>query len=144
MFIPHTAQEQKEMLARIGVSSVRELLEIPAGLLYPKLNLPAALTEPELAAHIKALGAENKPQGIEPVAARHCPRHFGERRQLRLDLLAKLSVEIPAFVEDAVYFRLNRLSVGLVDNPKRQKFVLLHFLLFAVEHFSPIILPSES
>lgn len=61
MFIPHTAQEQKEMLARIGVSSVRELLEIPAGLLYPKLNLPAALTEPELAAHIKALGAENKP-----------------------------------------------------------------------------------
>ena len=50
------------MLAAVGVSSVKELLnKIPADLLYPNFNLPAALTEQQLTAHIHALAAKNKP-----------------------------------------------------------------------------------
>ena len=62
MFIPNTPLDQKEMLAKIGVSSVKELLaQIPQDLLYPVLNLPQALTEQELTAHIHALAEKNKP-----------------------------------------------------------------------------------
>lgn len=62
MFIPNTPENRKEMLAKIGVSSVTELLaQIPQDLLYPVLDLPKALTEPELAAHVRALAAKNKP-----------------------------------------------------------------------------------
>lgn len=62
MFIPNTPEDRKEMLAKIGVSSVTELLaQIPQDLLYPVLDLPKALTEPELAAHVRALAAKNKP-----------------------------------------------------------------------------------
>lgn len=62
MFTPHTAQDEKEMLDVIGVSSVKELLKkIPAELLYPKFNLPAALTEQSLTDHMHALAAQNKP-----------------------------------------------------------------------------------
>ncbi len=62
MFIPNTPEDQKEMLAKIGVSSVRDLLvQIPQDLLYPALDLPKALTEQELSAHMHALAAENKP-----------------------------------------------------------------------------------
>lgn len=62
MFTPNTPEDQKEMLAKIGVSSVRDLLaQIPQELLYPALDLPKALTEQELSAHMHALAAENKP-----------------------------------------------------------------------------------
>ena len=62
MFIPHTEQDRQEMLQKIGVSSVKELLsQIPQDLLYPALDLPRALTEQELTEHIKALSARNKP-----------------------------------------------------------------------------------
>lgn len=62
MFIPNTPEDQKEMLAKIGVSSVRDLLkQIPQDLLYPALDLPKALTEQELSSHMHALAAENKP-----------------------------------------------------------------------------------
>ena len=62
MFTPHTKQDEQEMLAQVGVSSVKELLsKIPADLLYPKYNLPAALTEQQLTAHMHALAAKNKP-----------------------------------------------------------------------------------
>ena len=62
MFTAHTTQDEKEMLETVGVSSLNELLsQIPAGLLYPKYNLPAALTEQALTAHIRALAAKNKP-----------------------------------------------------------------------------------
>ncbi len=62
MFTPHTAQDEKEMLDEVGVSSVKELLnKIPAELLYPKYNLPAALTEQALTAHLHALASQNKP-----------------------------------------------------------------------------------
>ena len=62
MFTPHTKQDEKEMLNAVGVSSIKELLaNIPAELLYPKYNLPTALTEQHLTAHLHALAAKNKP-----------------------------------------------------------------------------------
>ena len=62
MFTPHTKQDEQEMLSAVGVSSVKELLnKIPADLLYPNYNLPAALTEQQLTAHMHNLAAKNKP-----------------------------------------------------------------------------------
>ncbi len=62
MFIANTKENQKEMLAKIGVSSLQELLaQIPSDFLYPSLNLPKALTEAELTAHLHELAAKNKP-----------------------------------------------------------------------------------
>ncbi len=62
MFIPHTSQDREEMLQKIGVSSVKELLsKIPQELLYPALGLPKALTEQELSAHVRELAARNQP-----------------------------------------------------------------------------------
>ena len=62
MFTSTTPETEKEMLDTIGVSSVKELLaQIPQQFLYPTLNLPPALTEAELTAHIRALAAKNKP-----------------------------------------------------------------------------------
>lgn len=61
MFISNTPENKREMLAKTGVSSVQELLaQIPRNLLYPALDLPQALTEQELTAHIAALGAKNR------------------------------------------------------------------------------------
>lgn len=62
MFTSTTPETEKEMLDTIGVPSVKELLaQIPQQFLYPTLNLPKALTEAELTAHIRALAAKNKP-----------------------------------------------------------------------------------
>ena len=62
MFTPHTSKDEQEMLDAIGVPSIHALLQkIPADLLYPKYNLPAALTEQQLTAHMHALAAKNKP-----------------------------------------------------------------------------------
>ena len=62
MFTPHTKKDEQEMLDAIGVDSVRALLQkIPAEFLYPKYNLPAALTEQQLTAHMHTLAAKNKP-----------------------------------------------------------------------------------
>lgn len=62
MFTPHTTQDKKEMLAKIGVQNVQELLaQIPQQLLYPALDLPHALSEAELTAHMHDLAAKNKP-----------------------------------------------------------------------------------
>jgi len=62
MFIANTKENQKEMLEKIGVSSIEELLQqIPSGFLHPSLDLPAALTEAELTTHLRDLAAKNKP-----------------------------------------------------------------------------------
>ena len=61
MFTANTQEDQKAMLAKIGVSSVKELLaQIPEEFLYPALELPRALTEQELTAHVHELAAKNK------------------------------------------------------------------------------------
>ena len=56
-----TADEQQQMLDRIGVDSLKVLLEqIPAELqLHRPLDLPPALTELDLEQHLKALAARN-------------------------------------------------------------------------------------
>lgn len=62
MFTPHTPEDKKEMLAKIGAANVQELLaQIPQELLYPALDLPQALSEAELTAHVHTLAAKNKP-----------------------------------------------------------------------------------
>ncbi len=62
MFIPHTKEDQQAMLAQIGVKDMKGLLaQIPEQFLYPALDLPKALTEAELTAHVRGLAAKNKP-----------------------------------------------------------------------------------
>lgn len=62
MFTPTTQEDKKEMLQKIGVSSIEELLQqIPSQFLHPAFDLPRALTEAELTAHLHELAAKNKP-----------------------------------------------------------------------------------
>jgi glycine dehydrogenase subunit 1 len=62
-FTPHTDAEVSEMLATIGVSSIDELFSaIPEMFkVQGRLNLPAAMTEPEVLSFMKALAARNRP-----------------------------------------------------------------------------------
>ncbi len=62
-YIPNTDSDRAAMLKRIGVKSFDELLvNVPEGArIKAPLNLPAALSEPELEAEIAALAAENSP-----------------------------------------------------------------------------------
>jgi len=61
-YAPNTPDDQKAMLARIGVSSIEELFaNIPAELrLRRDLAIPAALGEMELEQHIKRLASRNR------------------------------------------------------------------------------------
>ena len=62
MFIPNTKEDQTAMLSKIGAKDIKELLaQIPEKFLYPALDLPKALTEQELTAHVRELAAKNKP-----------------------------------------------------------------------------------
>ena len=62
MYSPHTAADRAEMLRAIGVASLDELVgQIPASLRAGGYAWPAALAEPELMAHARALAAKNKP-----------------------------------------------------------------------------------
>ena len=48
MFIPHTEKEKEEMLQSIGVNDLSELFaDVPLKYRFPKLNIPAGLTEME-------------------------------------------------------------------------------------------------
>ena len=60
-YLPHTSEDRKEMLAAIGVNAVDDLFaDIPADLrLNRQLELPEAMSEPELAAHLAALAGRN-------------------------------------------------------------------------------------
>lgn len=61
-YIPHTDADRREMLATIGVDSVDELFrEIPANLKVEAgaLNLPPALDEPKLMAHLAEMAKKN-------------------------------------------------------------------------------------
>src|SRR5688572_13953810 len=58
----NTPDDQQQMLAAIGVASLDELFEmVPADLrLSRDLNIPPALTELELTAHLSQLAAANR------------------------------------------------------------------------------------
>ncbi len=60
-YIPATEAEREEMLKTVGVSSVEELFaDIPAAVrLKRPLQLPPALSEPELMAHMRTLAEAN-------------------------------------------------------------------------------------
>jgi glycine dehydrogenase subunit 1 len=61
-YVPHTLEDEREMLATIGVDSIDALFrEIPDNLrVQPgSLNLPPALSEPQLMAHLTELAAKN-------------------------------------------------------------------------------------
>lgn len=61
-YIPHTEQDRQAMLEVIGAASIEELFrEIPANLrIAPgSLNIPSALDEPRLFAHLQELSARN-------------------------------------------------------------------------------------
>ena len=61
-YIPHTESDRREMLATIGVQSIDELFrEIPENLRVApgSLNLPPALDEPKLMAHLMELSKKN-------------------------------------------------------------------------------------
>jgi glycine dehydrogenase subunit 1 len=61
-YVPHTEQDCREMLATIGVAEISDLFrEIPANLrLEPgELDLPPALDEPSLLAHLREISRRN-------------------------------------------------------------------------------------
>jgi glycine dehydrogenase subunit 1 len=64
-FTPHTAEDRRLMLARIGVASVEELFAgIPASIrLNRPLNLPEPLSEPEAVTELSRLSAANTGSG---------------------------------------------------------------------------------
>ncbi len=75
MFTPHTEEDKKIMLQKIGATSIEELFaQVPAELLHPQLNLPQALTENELTRHLKELAAKNKP--LANFIGAGCEEHF--------------------------------------------------------------------
>ncbi len=58
-FIPHTAEQRKEMLAAIGLSMDELFGDIPAGLMAKSLNLPHGLSEQEVRARLADLAGKN-------------------------------------------------------------------------------------
>ena len=62
-YFPHTESDIAEMLGRIGVSSLDDLYaEIPEGIRFDKeYNLKKSMSEDEVRAYFKSLGAQNRP-----------------------------------------------------------------------------------
>ena len=60
-YLPHTAEDRAEMLAAIGVKSAEDLYaDLPASIrLHRDLNLPAPLSEAEVARKFAKLAAAN-------------------------------------------------------------------------------------
>ncbi|MDQ4028276.1 MAG: glycine dehydrogenase, partial [Actinomycetota bacterium] len=56
-FLPHTASDDESMLDSIGVAAIEDLFEpVPAGVrLNGPLDVPTALSEPELLDHLGSL-----------------------------------------------------------------------------------------
>lgn len=59
-YVPHTEQDREKMLAAIGIDSVEQLFEVvPPPVRFPKLDLPLALSEMDLVAHLRDLSEKN-------------------------------------------------------------------------------------
>ncbi len=67
-YLPHSASDREDMLARIGVSHIDELFADvpPALLLKDTLDLPRRKTEPQVARHLGKLAARNVAAGSVP------------------------------------------------------------------------------
>ncbi|MFQ3567498.1 MAG: aminomethyl-transferring glycine dehydrogenase subunit GcvPA [Aggregatilineales bacterium] len=60
-YIPHTDAERQQMLDAIGATTIEDLFEaVPAAHRFPPLNLPAPLSEVEIAAELQALAEANE------------------------------------------------------------------------------------
>lgn len=60
-YLPHTTEDIKIMLDRIGVADLADLfLDIPPDQRFPQLDLPPSLSEPEAAAHLRSLAKQNR------------------------------------------------------------------------------------
>jgi glycine dehydrogenase subunit 1 len=61
MYIPHTDTDREAMLAAIGIGKLEDLFkDVPAKVRFPKLNLPPALTEMEVAAELQNIALANE------------------------------------------------------------------------------------
>ncbi len=66
-YSPHTDADRAAMLERIGVRSVDPLLAaVPKDAQYPKMGVPAGMSEAEVQAHLEKLAALNRPAGSGP------------------------------------------------------------------------------
>ncbi len=63
-YIPHTDVERQQMLSTIGVTTIEDLFEaVPASYRFPKLDLPAPMSEMEVIAEMQALAEANEHAG---------------------------------------------------------------------------------
>lgn len=63
-YIPHTEQDRQQMLAAIGVTTIEDLFDaVPPSHRFPKLNMPEAMSEMEIAAELQALADANDHAG---------------------------------------------------------------------------------
>ena len=66
-YIPNTEQEQAEMLATLGLTSIDQLFhDIPDGFRNPTLDLPSPLSELEIHQELGALASKNRALGSGP------------------------------------------------------------------------------
>jgi len=60
VYIPHTEEERQQMLAAIGVNHIEDLFkDVPEKHRYPKLGLPAPLSEMEVLQELQDLAESN-------------------------------------------------------------------------------------
>jgi glycine dehydrogenase subunit 1 len=63
-YIPHSDAERQQMLAAIGVTTIEDLFEaVPAAHRFPRLDLPAPLSEMDVVAELQALAEANEHAG---------------------------------------------------------------------------------
>jgi len=63
-FTPHTPEDISAMLAAIGANDVAELFAtIPVALRDPSIDLPRAMSEPDVVRHVEELAWRNSPAG---------------------------------------------------------------------------------
>ncbi|MCB9453160.1 MAG: aminomethyl-transferring glycine dehydrogenase subunit GcvPA [Anaerolineaceae bacterium] len=63
-YIPHTDAERQQMLSAVGVTTIEDLFEaVPASHRFPKLDLPAPLSEMEMMAELQAMAEADEHAG---------------------------------------------------------------------------------
>ena len=79
-YSPHTTADRAAMLARIGITSVDDLLSaVPKDARGPAMGVPAGLSELEVQAHLESIAALDRPAGAGrsfiggPVQRRYIP-----------------------------------------------------------------------
>jgi glycine dehydrogenase subunit 1 len=64
-YIPHTEADRQAMLEAVGVQHIEDLFEdVPAGVRFPKLDLPGPLSELEVMQELTDLSEANAPAGL--------------------------------------------------------------------------------